>query len=309
MMEASDNMGTDKKPTSLIDRLTQEHPSVFMRLVAKITGRKPIMTHALPDDMILNVDDLSMVFGGLRAVDHLSFSLKKNQIYGLIGPNGAGKTTVFNCITQFYKSNTGHIFFRTPNGTVIDLNDIRVDDVIKLGLTRTFQNVELIKDLTILENVLIGSHTEFTTSLFDEIFRTRKNARQEAALVKKAEEILEFLGIGHLKQLFAMALPYGIAKKVELARTLMSGPSLIILDEPAAGLNEEETLELANTLRTIRDKYGCTILLVEHDMRLVMDVCDEICAISFGKLLAIGNPQQIQKNPVVQEAYLGKADA
>ena len=302
-------MGTDKKPTSLIDRLTQEHPSAFMRLVARITGRRPIMTHTLPDDVILNVDDLSMVFGGLRAVDHLSFSLKKNQIYGLIGPNGAGKTTVFNCITQFYKSNTGHIFFRTPNGTVIDLNDIRVDDVIKLGLTRTFQNVELIKDLTILENVLIGSHTEFTISLFDEIFRTRKNTRQEAALVKKAEEILDFLGIGHLKQLYAMALPYGIAKKVELARTLMSGPSLIILDEPAAGLNEEETFELANTLRTIRDKFSCAILLVEHDMRLVMDVCDEICAISFGKLLAIGNPQQIQKNPVVQEAYLGKADA
>ncbi len=302
-------MGTDKKPTSLIDRLTQEHPNAVMRLLARITGRRPIMTHTLADDVILHVDDLCMVFGGLRAVDHLSFTLKKNQIYGLIGPNGAGKTTVFNCITQFYKSNTGKILFRTPKGTVINLNDIRVDDVIKLGLTRTFQNVELIKDLTILENVLIGSHTEFTTSLADEIFRTRKNARQEADLVKKAEEILEFLGIGQLKQLYAMALPYGIAKKVELARTLMSGPSLIILDEPAAGLNEEETLELANTLRTIRGRFGCTILLVEHDMRLVMDVCDEICAISFGKLLAIGNPQQIQKNPVVQEAYLGKADA
>jgi branched-chain amino acid transport system ATP-binding protein len=215
---------------------------------------------------------------------------------------------VFNCITQFYKSSTGRILFRTPQGTVIDLNDVRVDDVIKLGLVRTFQNVELIKDLTILENVLIGSHTEFTTTLFDEIFRTRRNKRQEEALANKAGEILDFLGIGHLKSMYAMALPYGIAKKVEMARTLMSHPSLIILDEPAAGLNDEETLELARTLRTIRDEYHCTILLVEHDMGLVMDVCDEICAISFGKLLAVGSPLQIQKNPVVQEAYLGKAD-
>ncbi len=302
-------MKTEKKPRSMIERLTKEHPGAFMRLAARISGRKVIQTHTMPENEVLRIDDLSMVFGGLRAVDHLSFTLKKGQIYGLIGPNGAGKTTVFNCITQFYKSSTGRILFRTPQGTVIDLNDVRVDDVIKLGLVRTFQNVELIKDLTILENVLIGSHTEFTTTLFDEIFRTRRNKRQEEALANKAGEILDFLGIGHLKSMYAMALPYGIAKKVEMARTLMSHPSLIILDEPAAGLNDEETLELARTLRTIRDEYHCTILLVEHDMGLVMDVCDEICAISFGKLLAVGSPLQIQKNPVVQEAYLGKADA
>jgi branched-chain amino acid transport system ATP-binding protein len=185
---------------------------------------------------------------------------------------------------------------------------VKVDDVIKLGLARTFQNVELVKDLTILENVLIGGHIDFSITLFDEIFRTRKCRRQEREAAEKAMEILDFLGIASLSGAYAAALPYGIAKKVELARTLMSRPSLVILDEPAAGLNDEESLDLARTLRTVRSEFGCTILLVEHDMGLVMDVCDRICAISFGKLLAVGSPSEIQRNPVVQEAYLGTVE-
>jgi len=243
----------------------------------------------------------------LKAVDGLSFQIKRDQIFGLIGPNGAGKTTVFNCITQFYKNSTGEVIFENKNGEIINLNDYPVDKVINQGLVRTFQNVELIKDLTILENVLVGGHIDFNLSLAEEVFRIGRVRKEEVEKRLKAIEILEFLGIAPMKDVYAFGLPYGISKKVELARTLMTNPKMIILDEPAAGLNDAESAQLAGLIKEIKQKYQCSILLVEHDMGLVMDVCDEICAISFGKLLAIGSPKEIQTNPVVQEAYLGKA--
>jgi branched-chain amino acid transport system ATP-binding protein len=268
--------------------------------------KKKIVTYELPKDVILDIKNLSMTFGGLRAVDNLSFQIKKNQIFGLIGPNGAGKTTVFNCITQFYKSATGEIIFENKNSEIINLNDVPVDRVINQGVVRTFQNVELIKDLTILENVMIGAHIDFKVSLFEEVFRIGRVRKEEKEIQEKAMEVLRFLGIDQMKDFLAFGLPYGISKKVELARTLMSSPKLIILDEPAAGLNDTESVQLAYLIKEIKDKYQCSILLVEHDMRLVMDVCDQICAISFGKLLEIGTPKEIQKSKIVQEAYLGK---
>jgi branched-chain amino acid transport system ATP-binding protein len=268
--------------------------------------KKKVVTYELPKDVILDIRNLSMTFGGLKAVDNLSFQIKKNQIFGLIGPNGAGKTTVFNCVTQFYKSALGEIIFENKNGDIINLNDIPVDKVINQGLVRTFQNVELIKDLTILENVLVGAHIDFKVSLFEEVFRVGRVRKEEIALREKALEVLKFLGIDALQHVYAFGLPYGISKKVELARTLMSNPKLIILDEPAAGLNDAESVQLAQLIKEIKDKYQCSILLVEHDMRLVMDVCDQICAISFGKLLEIGSPKEIQRSKIVQEAYLGR---
>jgi len=269
--------------------------------------KKIKQTYTLPNQVILDIRNLSMHFGGLKAVDNLSFQIKKDQIYGLIGPNGAGKTTVFNCITQFYQNNTGEIIFENKQGNIINLNEYPVDKVINQGLVRTFQNVELIKDLTILENVLVGGHIDFKLSVFEEVFRVGRVRKQEAAHKEKALEILNFLGIEAMKDVYAFGLPYGISKKVELARTLMTNPKLIILDEPAAGLNDSESAQLAKLIKEIKSRYQCSILLVEHDMGLVMDVCDEICAISFGKLLAVGSPKEIQTNPVVQEAYLGKA--
>lgn len=256
---------------------------------------------------ILEVENLSISFGGLKAVDNLTFSIEEGEIYGLIGPNGAGKTTVFNLITQFYKPTEGHVHF-IPGDERINLVEHQVHEIINYGLVRTFQNVELIPSLTLVENLLVGAHVHYETGIMAQIFRTKKYKEEEAKKREKAEEILKFLGIDHLKDQYAGAQPYGVLKKTEIGRTLMANPKLIILDEPAAGLNETETQELAVLINQIKDKFSCSILLVEHDMGFVMGVCDRICAINFGKFLAMGNPEYIQKHPDVQEAYLGKDD-
>ena len=260
----------------------------------------------LEQDQELKLTDLSIQFGGLKAVDGLTFHVNKNEIFGLIGPNGAGKTTAFNCITQFYHPNRGEVLFRTKQGEVVNLVGRNVHDVIKLGLVRTFQNVEVIKELSLIDNVLIGGHIDFKATAFEQALRLPRARKEERAMRQKAIEALEFMGIAHLKDQLAAGQPYGVLKKVEMARTLMCKPSLIILDEPAAGLNDSETADLAETIRRIRDAYDCTILLVDHDMRLVMNICDRICAISFGKFLACGTPEEIQANKDVQEAYLGE---
>lgn len=262
----------------------------------------------LSENEVLKIDHLSIQFGGLKAVDDLSFSIRKNEIYGLIGPNGAGKTTVFNCITQFYKPNHGTIEFRLKDGGSTNLVDHKVHEIIRLGLVRTFQNVELIRELSVLDNVMIGAHIDFKASMLEQALKLPRARKEEKALREEAEEILRRLDIYDRKDMLVWGQPYGILKKVELARTLMCRPSLIILDEPAAGLNDVETLQLAQLIRRIRDKFDCSILLVEHDMRLVMDVCDRICAISFGKFLAEGTAKEIQANPLVQEAYLGSKE-
>ena len=262
----------------------------------------------LESNQALNITDLSIQFGGLKAVEGLSFHVNNNEIFGLIGPNGAGKTTAFNCITQFYRPNRGEVLFRTKQGEVVNLVGRNVHDIIKLGLVRTFQNVEVIKELTLLDNVLIGAHIDFKATAFEQALRLPRARREEKAMREKAEGALRFMGIDHLKDAPAAGQPYGVLKKVEMARTLMAEPKLIILDEPAAGLNDSETADLAETIRRIRDAYDCTILLVEHDMRLVMNICDRICAISFGKFLACGTPEEIQANKDVQEAYLGEKE-
>lgn len=253
----------------------------------------------------LSISHLTMTFAGLKAVDDLSFDVKKGSIFGLIGPNGAGKTTVFNCITQFYKPKSGHLYFRNNKNEVINLLDYPVHNIIKQGIVRTFQNVELIWELNILDNMLVGAHSLYKSGFFTQLLHLPKLKREEEVIRKKAIQILTDLGLIQYKDFYPLGLPYGILKKIELARTLMTDPKLIILDEPAAGLNDFETKGLAKTIREINKNYGCTIFLVEHDMELVMDICDEICAISFGKKLAIGSPKEIQNHPLVREAYLG----
>ena len=261
---------------------------------------------SMEKDQSLKITDLSIQFGGLKAVDSLSFYVNKREIFGLIGPNGAGKTTAFNCITQFYRPDRGEVLFCTKQGDVVNLVGRNVHDIIKLGLVRTFQNVEIIKELSLLDNVLIGAHIDFKATIFEQALRLPRARKEERVMRDKAIGALAFMGINHLKDAQAAGQPYGVLKKVEMARTLMCEPKLIILDEPAAGLNDSETAELAETIRRIRDTYDCTILLVEHDMRLVMNICDRICAISFGRFLACGTPEEIQKNKLVQEAYLGE---
>lgn len=257
---------------------------------------------------LLDINNLSIAFGGLKAVDSLSFHIDEKEVFGLIGPNGAGKTTVFNCITQFYKPDTGTLEFLDNRRQIVNLETLKVHDVINHGIVRTFQNVELIRELTILENIMVGGHIDFKSNLFETILNTRKARKEEHAMREQAIAVLEKMGLAHMKDLPAGGQPYGVQKKVELARTLMLNPKLIILDEPAAGLNDKETKELAKLIKEISVKFDCAILLVEHDMGLVMDICDRICAISFGKKLAVGTPEEIQKNKAVQEAYLGVSD-
>jgi branched-chain amino acid transport system ATP-binding protein len=258
------------------------------------------------NNTILKIEELTMVFGGIRAVDNLSFTVNEKEIYGLIGPNGAGKTTAFNCITQFNNPQHGQVIFNDRDGNELNLVGMKTHDIISHGLVRTFQNVELIRELSIIDNLLVGAHVEYKTSFIANAFRTKKAREEEQRFVDKATEIIKFLGLEEVMYELIAGQPYGVLKKVELGRTLMSNPKLIILDEPAAGLNDTETLELAKLLRKIRDEYHITILLVEHDMRLVMDICDRICAISFGKKLCEGTASEIQNNKDVIEAYLGK---
>ena len=271
-------------------------------------NQKELADSPLAEHEILKVDDLCMYFGGLHAVDHLNFTVNDGEIYGLIGPNGAGKTTVFNCITQFYKPTAGELTFRTKENDIINLKEEEVHNIVTLGIARTFQNVEVIPECTVLENMLIAANRQYRSTLFDHLIHSQLLKLEESVITQRALKVLGFMGLLPYAYHLTMGLPYGILKKIEIARTLMTNPQLIILDEPAAGLNDSETKELANLIRTIRSEYNCTILLVEHDMGLVMDICDRICAISFGKLLAIGTPAEIQANKEVQEAYLGVSE-
>ena len=276
--------------------------------LAKGEGQLPETGLSLPQGVVLDVKDLCMYFGGVKAVDGLSFQVKKGEIFGLIGPNGAGKTTVFNCITQFYKPTAGTLMFENKSGQTIDLNKEKVHDVILQGIVRTFQNVEVIREVSVLDNLLIAGHRQYTCGVAAQALHLPILKKEEKVIRERAMKVLDFMGLTPYKDWYAMGLPYGVLKKIEIARTLMCDPQLIILDEPAAGLNDTETAELARLIRRIQEEYKCTILLVEHDMGLVMDICDTICAISFGKLLAIGTPEEIQADKSVQSAYLGTSE-
>lgn len=262
--------------------------------------------HETPtNDVILRLENLTMRFGGLTAVNSLTFDVKRGEIFGLIGPNGAGKTTVFNCITQFYKATEGNAYFYPADKPEVHLNKIEVHNVIKHGIIRTFQNVELVWELTVLENLMVTHTTKYKNIILGSLLHLPGTKKEDAKVRDKALNILAFLGLFHYKDISPYALPYGIKKKIELARALMVDPELIILDEPAAGLNDKETEELAETIKMIRDMYNTTIFLVEHDMPLVMGISDTVAAINFGKLIGIGTPEEVQNMPAVREAYLG----
>lgn len=279
---------------------------IFSRFAGIFRGRSRGSGVLLDEKTLLSLRHLSMRFGGLRAVDDLSFDVKEGEIFGLIGPNGAGKTTIFNCITRFYRATGGQIYYRHSDGRTLSLGDYAVHDIIRQGIVRTFQNVELVWELTVLDNLLVAAHTKYRSGFFAQMLHTPGFRREEKRMREKALGVLAFLDLEAYAFSIPYGLPYGILKKIELARTLMAEPRLIILDEPAAGLNDRESEQLAELIRRIRDEYHATIFLVEHDMGLVMNVCDTVCAISFGKMLAIGTPAEIQADKVVRSAYLGE---
>ena len=249
---------------------------------------------------LLEVKGLGIVFGGLHAVENFSLSLEKGCLYGLIGPNGAGKTTVFNLLTGVYKPTTGNFFL---NGE--KLNGKSPVEINKAGIARTFQNIRLFKNLSVLDNVKLGLHNQVKYSTIEGILRLPRYFSAEKKMNKKAMELLEVFGLENEADTLADNLPYGKQRKLEIARALATNPKLLLLDEPAAGMNPSETQELMDTIRFVRDKFDMTILLIEHDMKLVSGICEEVTVLNFGEELAQGKTSDVLNNPEVIKAYLG----
>ena len=253
-------------------------------------------------DAVLKTENLGISFGGLKAVQELNLEIKKGQLYGLVGPNGAGKTTVFNMITGVYKPTTGKFWLDGENLTG------KSQEVINhKGIARTFQNIRLFNNMTVIRNVMVGLHNqpEFKCGVISSIFRLPSHFKTEKAMRKRAKEILEIVGLLEERNNLSCNLPYGKQRKLEIARALATNPKLLCLDEPAAGMNPQETADLMNIVRHIRDKYDVTILLIEHDMKFVSGLCDEITVLNFGTVLAQGTPEVALNDPEVVKAYIG----
>ena len=249
---------------------------------------------------LFKVQDLAVHFGGIKAVDGVSFEVDKGQIFTIIGPNGAGKTTIFNLVSRINDPTAGSIHF---DGR--DITRVAANQVASLGIARTFQNIELFDNANVMQNILVGCHVRVATSLWSEILRLPSFTRQEVEARKEVEKIMDFLGLDRYRDSTVGSLPYGVRKMVELGRALAVSPRLLLLDEPSSGLNVEETNSIGAWIRDIRDVLGVTILMVEHDMRLVSAVSDRVMALNYGRLLAIGTAAQVQRDPAVISAYLG----
>ncbi len=250
---------------------------------------------------LLEIKNLGISFGGLRAVNAFDISVEKGQLYGLIGPNGAGKTTVFNLLTGVYTPDEGAIFLDGVN-----LTGKKTIDICRAGIARTFQNIRLFGDMPVLDNVKVGLHNHYPYSTFEGIFRLPRYYRTEKEMTARAYELLRVFGMEEYADHAARNLPYGQQRKLEIARAMATEPKLLLLDEPAAGMNPNETKELMDTIRFVRDHFDMTILLIEHDMKLVSGICEKLTVLNFGEVLAQGGTQEVLNDPEVIAAYLGE---
>ncbi len=252
---------------------------------------------------MLQVSDLHLSFGGIKALQGVSFAAHPGQITGVIGPNGAGKTSLFNAISGFYKPSQGSVTF---NGR--DLAGLSPDKRAELGMARTFQNIALFRGMTVLDNIKLGGHTRLKTNVWQALRYFGAARKEELELRRDIEErVIDFLEIDHIRKYPITMLPYGLQKRVELARALAMQPKVLMLDEPVAGMNREETADMARFILDVQEQFGTTILLVEHDMHMVMDICSHIVVLNFGQQIASGTPEEVSANPAVIEAYLGAA--
>lgn len=253
---------------------------------------------------VLSLKNLKKQFGGLTAVDNVTFDIEEGEIFGLIGPNGAGKTTIFNLITGIYNITSGEVYFCDEL-----LDNVKPYEIANMGITRTFQNIRLFKKLSAYDNVLTACHKLADYNLVDSVIRFGKFKSQEKSLNDKTTELLKLMGLWDYRDVVASNLPYGLQRKLEIARALALEPKLLLLDEPAAGMNPEETIQLVELIKEIRDRFKLTVLIIEHHMDLIMGVCDRIFVLNFGIPLALGTPKEVQENKKVVEAYLGKEES
>ncbi|MDI3547608.1 MAG: branched-chain amino acid transport system ATP-binding protein [Halanaerobiales bacterium] len=249
---------------------------------------------------LLKADNITMRFGGLTAVDSFKIEIEPGEIVGLIGPNGAGKTTVFNMITGIYTPTENRIYFQEE-----DITGLKPDRIAKMGIARTFQNIRLLDNLSVLDNVMIGTHLHLKSNLFSAIFRLPGYVKEENELYEKSRQLLKKVELDEYAGEKAGSLPYGKQRKLEIARALATEPRLLLLDEPAAGMNPQESKELVDFIRQIRDEFEVTVFLIEHDMKVVMEICERILVLDYGVTIAEGKPEEIKNNPEVIKAYLG----
>ena len=255
---------------------------------------------------VLRTDSITMQFGGVIAVSHLQLDIQEGEIVALIGPNGAGKTTAFNMITGVYKPTEGNVFFTQVNGKEINITGMKPSSIAKLGIARTFQNIRLFKDLTVYENVIIAKHLHLKSDFFSAALHLPWYNKEEAQAEAEVEELLKSVNLWDLRDEKASALPYGQQRRLEIIRALATKPRLLLLDEPAAGMNPNETDDLTAFIKEIHDKFNLTVFMIEHHMDLVMEISDRIYVLDFGQTIAQGNPEAIQNNQRVITAYLGE---